>query len=151
MSSLIKQVISERERLKRLIIRHEGIRLKLYRDSVGIWSIGVGRNLQANGIKHSEAMVLLNNDINQAFSDLEAVFPHFYKMSVVRQHALVDMMFNLGLVNFNTFEHFIKAIKIEDYPIAALEMLDSKWARQVGVRSKELAEMIHLGTYPSGV
>ena len=34
------------------------------------------------------------------------------------------------------------------YKLAAVEALDSKWAKQVGQRAKDIAHMIEFGTYP---
>lgn len=49
--------------LKDMLIRHEGLKLKPYRDTVGKLTIGAGRNLNDLGISEREAMFLLDNDI----------------------------------------------------------------------------------------
>ena len=51
------------------LVRDEGLRLELYQDSVGKWTIGVGRNLDDVGISEDEAMYLLRNDISRAKRD----------------------------------------------------------------------------------
>ena len=46
-----------------MIKRHEGLRLRLYECSAGKTTIGYGRNLDDNGISHSEAEYMLEADI----------------------------------------------------------------------------------------
>ena len=47
-----------------MLIKHEGLRNFVYNDSIGIPTIGVGRNLKSRGITNAEAMYLLNNAID---------------------------------------------------------------------------------------
>lgn len=46
-------------RLHDMLIRHEGLRLKPYHDTVRKLTIGIGRNLDDVGITHEEALILL--------------------------------------------------------------------------------------------
>lgn len=133
------------KQLLMMIKSHEGLRLKPYKDTEGILTIGYGRNLEDVGITEKEAEILLQNDIVRAEHDLIKVMPDVKKMNVVRYYVLVDMMFNLGFNGFNGFKRMIKAIKEKDYQKAADEMLDSKWAGQVKGRATELAEMMKTG------
>src|SRR3990167_270296 len=81
------------------LIRHEGLRLKLYSDSLGVPTIGVGRNLRDKGISHAEAMLLLENDLDEVLVDLQT-FPWWAALDPVRQRVLVDLRFNLGPTRF---------------------------------------------------
>lgn len=128
---------------KQLII-DEGIRLKPYRDTVGKLTIGVGRNLDDNGISEDEALVMLKNDIGQAFDELSQ-FDWFNSLKPVKQDALVNMCFNLGLPRLLSFKRMIAALEAGDYQKAADEALDSKWAVQVGERANRIAEVIRNG------
>ena len=78
-----------------LLIRHEGLRLKPYRDTVGKLTIGVGRNLDDVGITREEALYLLKNDIDNARRELIKTIPRFLDMDKVRQIVLISMTFNL--------------------------------------------------------
>ncbi len=135
------------ESLRKLLVRHEDIKLKLYRDSVGKMTIGVGRNLDDNGISKEEALHLLDNDLREITAELFAAYPWVSTLKVPRQDALIDMAFNLGLPRFGKFKKMLAALENQDYRVAALEMLDSKWARQVGNRAIELANMVEQGQY----
>ncbi len=133
------------ERLIKLLITHEGLRLKPYRDSVGKLTIGVGRNLDDVGITEEEALYLLKNDIKRVLDFLKERLPYWNGLTETRKMALVDMCFNLGPGGFLSFKRMLAALERGDYEQAAREMLDSKWARQVGRRAEELAEMMREG------
>lgn len=126
------------------LVRHEGIVLKPYQDAGGKWTIGVGRNLTDVGITDKEAMVLLEHDIDDAILDL-LKFSWFPGLNDVRQRAVVDFRFNVGPSTFRNFPRFIHAMAIGDFAAASNELLTSKWATQVGLRSKEIADMIRTG------
>ncbi len=134
-----------KERLKEMLIRHEGLRLKPYRDSVGKLTIGVGRNLDDVGISEEEALYLLENDIRRAEKiAVECASSHgvlFESLPEDAQLVLIDMAFNLGY-KLKGFKKMFSALKRRDFDEAAWEMLDSRWARQVGKRATELAEIM---------
>ncbi len=133
--------------LKELLVRHEGMKLYPYPDCVGKLTIGVGRNLADVGISANEAEILLDNDIERCIACAEAAFDWFYRISPVRQDVIISMIFNLGIHGFLGFKKTIQAISIFDYELASKEMLDSKWASQVGKRAYELSEMMRTNEY----
>ena len=130
-----------------LLIRHEGLRLKPYRDTVGKLTIGVGRNLDDVGITEEEALQMLHNDITRVRTRLVNTFWWFQKLSRVRRDVVTNMVFNLGLGRFKRFKKMIAALEIFDCDQAAKEMLNSKWAKQVGRRATELAKIMRSGDY----
>jgi len=138
------------ETLVEQIIRHEGRVMShgrhiIYTDAVGKRTIGYGRNLDDRGISDSEARTMLHNDINEALNDLMDHFEWFGSMNQVRQGVLINMCFNLGITRLRLFRNMIAALEAEDYDLAADEMLDSLWARQVKGRATELAEQMRSG------
>ena len=134
------------EALVRQLVEHEGLRTDLYVDTVGKQTIGVGRNLTDVGISQAEALMLLDNDIARAEAGLDRAFPWWREMSDVRQRVLCDMCFNLGLEKLRHFERTLSAMHRGDYAQAAVGMLSSKWAEQVGRRARRLAQMMETGT-----
>ena len=126
---------------------HEGLRLKPYKDTVGKWTIGIGRNLDDKGITPQEARFLLNNDIDHFTNSLELNIPVYNRLSDCRQNVLVNMAFNMGVAGLKTFRNMINCLQVSDYHGAAKEMLNSKWAVQVGNRALELAEQMRKDEY----
>ncbi len=137
-----------RDRLRELLIRHEGIRLKVYKCTAGKLTIGCGRNLDDQGISEIEAQALLTNDMNRVQQCCIDTFPWFKSISVPRQDVVVSMVFNLGLAGFQKFKKAIAAISAADFPAASREMLNSEWSKQVGHRAEELAFIMREDRYP---
>ena len=123
----------------------EDVRSKLYKDSLGIWTIGVGRNVQEKGLRPDEIDLLLSNDMADAELDARALVSGFDDLSDNRKAALLNMSFNLGKPRMAGFRNMLAAIQAQDFDKAADAMLDSLWARQVGDRAKRLAKMMREG------
>lgn len=134
----------DRALLRSQLERHEGVRLYPYRDTVGKLTIGIGRNLDDNGITRDEAEMLLDTDIDEVERHLNTV-DEYLALDRVRQTVLANMCFNLGFYGLMAFRKMWKALARKDYAEAARQMLDSKWARQVGSRADELARTMRTG------
>ena len=134
-----------RDELRSMLVLHEGLRLFPYRCTAGKITIGVGRNLDDVGITQAEAFALLERDIDTVEADLDRTWPWWRQMTDARQQVLADMCFNLGLGRLKGFVNTIAHMKRGDYEAAAEGMLDSLWARQVGVRAQRLAKMMREG------
>ena len=65
---------------------------------------------------------------------------YWYGLSEARQRVVVNMMFNLGPNRFNAFKKVNAAIEAGEFQVAADEMIDSKWYRQVGNRAERLEQ-----------
>lgn len=124
---------------------HEGVRDRPYKDSVGKLTIGVGRNLTDKGLKPKEIEYLLMNDIMECIDDLNKYLPWWRQLNEVRQRVLMDMCFNLGIGGLLGFKNTLAFIQSGDYEQASQNMLSSKWASQVGQRSRRLSEMMRTG------
>ena len=133
--------------LKLQLVKHEGLELMPYRCTAGKLTIGVGRNIEDRGISYAEAMMLLENDVMLYTAELETAFPVVKELDTVRKMTLINMAFNLGLSRLRQFKMMWAAIEDQDYEVAAQEMLNSKWASDVGKRSLELSEQMRTGLY----
>ncbi len=135
----------DREKLIDLIIYHEGLELKPYRCTAGHLTIGIGRNLDDRGITEDEARFLCQNDVDIVEQELTRKFPFIVGLDDVRIRVLLDMAFNLGVPRLSAFSNMWAALEEGDYKQAAVEMLDSRWARQVGRRATNLSQMMETG------
>ena len=131
--------------LRELLKKHEGLRLKPYVCTAGKLSIGYGRNLDDMGITKEEAEYLLENDIERTIRACRDAFGWFDTLTEARQSVVSSMIFNMGLAGFKKFARTIAHIEAAHYDEAAREMLDSLWAKQVGSRAVELAQMMKEG------
>jgi len=133
------------DEIKAQLMKHEGLRLKPYQCTAGKWTIGVGRNIQDRGITEAEAMHLLDNDIDECQEELDRIIPWWIEKPAYVQLVLINMIFNLGATRLLGFKKFLKAVEENNFDLASTEMLDSKWAEQVGQRSIELSEFMKNG------
>jgi len=150
------------------LIKHEGLRLEVYQDSLGIDTIGIGRNLKDRGITPAElewmdipnmavvhtmgiteadAMYLAENDIKIVEEELCRAHRCVEDLDAVRQLILMDMAFNMGVPRLNKFKNMWAAVHKGDFDTAAVEMLDSRWAKQVKGRATKLSEAMKSGEF----
>lgn len=152
----LSRIINETEELvieevaKYLLKCHEGYRDKVYHDPTGHKTIGYGHNLNAYPVNiknfdNIKALELFNKDYERAKNKAKKL-EYFDNLSKVRQEAIINMVYNMGLQNIRSFKKMAKALKEENYKLAAEEALDSKWATQVGQRANDISEMILYGT-----
>lgn len=138
---------------------HEGFRSNYYLCTANKKTIGYGRNVEANPLPLSlyrdfdiepmttdEAEHLLLEDITHVGDMLLRHFNYLH-LSSARQAVLINMAFNMGVSGLLLFKNMFKAISNYDFESAAVEMLNSKWAGQVGCRSDELAEQMLTGEW----
>mgnify|MGYP003136909877 FL=1 len=156
----------DKDKLMEKLVAHEGLRLQVYKDTLGIDTIGIGRNLQDRGISKEEldeldipsidhvyeygiteadAMFLAQNDVQIVEEELLRAHPCVEKLDAVRQLILIDMAFNLGVPRLCKFKKMWAAVHEEKFDVAAKEMLDSRWANQVKSRATKLANAMHNG------
>lgn len=133
-------------KLEDQLIQHEGLRLDMYRDSVGIWTIGIGRNLEHVGLRtEAEARYLLRSDVLAIRAEIERSIQWVGDLNEVRQRVLMDMAFNLGVSGLMKFQKTLRHVAAGRYEAAAQEMLRSRWADQVGQRAMTLSKMMATG------
>lgn len=126
--------------------RDEGLRLKPYVDTVGKITIGYGTNL-SDGIDQSEAEYLLSNRLNEKRLELLRLLPWVADLDEVRRAVLFNMAYNVGPQGVMEFKQTLAYIKGGRWDEAAAEMMNSKWARQVGARAERLAMQMRTGKW----
>lgn len=125
----------------------EGFRQFPYTDTVGKVTIGIGRNLDDNGLSEDEVMYLFRNDSERVIKECESL-DFFDGLNDARKIVIADMVFNLGLPRFKGFVKTIAAIRAKDWQNAAAQMQDSKWYRQTGRRAQRLVQAMATGEWP---
>ena len=126
-----------------LLIKHEGLRNMIYYDSLGIPTIGVGRNLKDRGVTNAEALFMLNNDIVDFTQQLSDRLYWFDAQPDQAKLVLIDMAFNLGLAGLLQFHNTLEHIKNGDYKNAGIEMKNSHWYNEVPNRADDLINILN--------
>ena len=116
-----------------------------YRDSEGLLTIGYGICIERTGLRPNEAEYLLRCRVSEAEEECFIQLDWFADLDETRQDVIVNMVFNLGMPTFKKFELTIGCMERGDYENASIEMLDSKWAKQVGDRAKHLSKIMLTG------
>lgn len=145
-----------------MLRRHEGVRHTVYKDSLGIPTIGVGFNLQrpdaslvlasvgsslqaclgGTPLTDQQVNEILQDDVNQVTKDLNVLFPDFGTYPEAVQLVLQDVRFNMGPSRLRGFVHAIAAVKARNWQESANQFMNSNWSKQVGIRAKEDCDLL---------
>ena len=129
----------------------EGVKPCVYKDHLGFYTIGVGRLVDDRkpgaGLRPMEIDFLLQNDIEDRTEQLTKRLPWFEKLDEVRQGALLNMAFQLGVDGLLGFKNTLKMVEDGRYSEAADNMLLSKWAQQTPARAQRMAEQMRTGQW----
>ena len=130
----------------------EGVKYEVYDDHLGYKTFGIGHLVKATdeeygwpvGTPVSEKRVnsVFDKDVETYIDESKKVFGNLEDMPQEAQQVIVNMCFNMGAPRLSQFKKFIKAIHDEDWKTASVEMLDSRWASQVGIRANRLSDRI---------
>jgi lysozyme len=157
--SHVQNTGGEEMTLKQLLTKHEGKKNEEYRCTSNRRSIGIGHNIDAKGLPDDIEAFLEDNgyitdemidrlyemDISDAITDAIRLYPALKSFSEPRIFALIDFVFNVGYKTASTFKNTNRAINEERWDDAADGLLASKYARQVGRRARDVAEMLRDG------
>ena len=123
------------------IKKHEGCRLDMYKDTVGVWTIGYGHNL-AEGIDQETADFILARDLEKHADELDKHKPMWRELPEPAQVVILSMQFNMGWNRFSKFVKFWDAIENKSWSEAGRQMEESRWWGQVKSRGPELRDLL---------
>lgn len=124
------------------LIRDEGVRTKPYRDSRGFLTIGVGHNLDSEGLCQAAVDAQLDHDIRTKAYPLYQSLPWLVEHPEPVQRALLNMAFNVGVHKLLTFKETLELIRLKQYAVAADHILRLPYASQVGSRASRIADLL---------
>ena len=130
----------------------EGVKYEVYDDHLGYKTFGIGHLVVAGdeeygapvGTEVSEDRVnnVFNEDVKTYIEEAKKVFPNIEGLPGEAQEVIVNMCFNMGAPRLSKFKKFIAGVNDGNWSTAAVEMMDSRWATQVGVRAERLRDRI---------
>ena len=125
----------------------EGVKNVVYRDSEGHLTWGVGhRSDEGCPVCDRAIEAQFQHDYDEAVFDYASIVRMCnLDLNEVRRGVLINMLFNMGRSTVLKFTKMLDALEKEDYGLAADEMKDNRWYRQVGNRAVELVEMMRTG------
>ena len=141
------------DRLLQSVKKHEGYRNKVYLDTLGKRTVGVGHlcveDFWEDDKEYSEEMLMniLKDDLKNAIEGAERLLKDCRILDSLAKEIIIEMVFQLGETGVSKFKNMLKALEEgPHYQTAAIEMMDSRWAKQTPERAASMsAEMAALG------
>ena len=136
------------ERLLKSVKEHEGYRNKVYLDTLGKRTVGVGHlcveDFWEDDKEYEEdfLMDILKKDLQEAIRGARSLMEEHDCVDIDEQaeEILIEMVFQLGKNGVSKFKNMWKALAEKNYIGASYEMLDSRWAKQTPNRAKAMAK-----------
>ena len=130
----------------------EGVKYEIYNDHLGYATFGIGHLIVEGDEEHGKPVgtavseervnAIFEEDVQKYISESKKVFPNLDDLPETAQQVIVNMCFNMGAPRLSQFKKFIAGVNKGDWPTAAEEMMDSRWANQVGDRATRLRNRI---------
>jgi lysozyme len=128
------------------LIRDEGKKSKPYKDTAGFLTIGIGHNLDQEGLCEEAIQAQFAYDLKtKAIDPLDRYLPWHAGHPENIQRALANLMFNMGPGSLLQFKVFLSLIQKGHYKEAAEDLMNTKYATQVPRRAASIAELIKHG------
>lgn len=131
--------------MKEELIRDEGKVVWAYQDSLGFWTIGVGRLIdhrKGGHLSDQEIGILLDNDVQACLQDIQTETWFLALQTESQRRALVNLRFQLGSVGIRSFKQFLDFLVQKDWANAAKDLSQTKLARQAPARVHRLCLQI---------
>tara|TARA_R100000734_G_C3286875_1_gene79411 strand:+ start:500 stop:904 length:405 start_codon:yes stop_codon:yes gene_type:complete len=128
--------------LKESIKQHEGYVGVVYKDSLGIDTIGYGFAIKDLELDQDICDIILERKLKNLEDRIKNKFGWFPFMPQEIQDVVMEMCYQLGVTGFSKFAKTIMYLKDKDFEKASQEMLDSLWAKQTPNRAKELSNRV---------
>lgn len=139
--------------LKTQLIAEEGRRHESYRDTLGVWTIGIGHVDPSirEGVIWNDAMIdaVFARDVTEKAAEVTKALPWFAQLNEPRQAVLLQMAFQMGTHGLLQFTQTLGAVRDARWHDAAGGMLASTWAKQTPGRVGRLAHQMATGEWQS--
>ncbi|BDU12074.1 hypothetical protein [Escherichia phage phiWec190] len=165
---MAKKVVDEFD----MLAVDEGLKLTVYPDTLGYWTVGIGHLLtkkkdkaeairildalvgrKTNGvITEKEARAIFADDVEKAKKQIKnssILAPIYDKVSETRKLAIINMVFQLGLTGTEGFKNSLTLISNSYYTQAGKNMRASKWYSQTPNRAERVIKVLTSGTLDS--
>jgi len=118
------------------------------------WTWGYGTKAPGVDFKitKEDAEIELREKTEEAIEGFRRLFGATgVEINEVREHALVNMIFNLGYTGVKNFKNTLAAIYRGNWPEAAHHARNSLWYRQVTRRARRICNELERGVVRNGV
>ncbi|QDP56855.1 MAG: putative endolysin [Prokaryotic dsDNA virus sp.] len=120
----------------------EGFRSSVYDDSLGIPTIGYGFAIKDLHLTRDDCDKILERKVAELKIRVHNKFPFIITLPESIQDVVIECCYQLGVTGFSKFKKTLAYLEAHEFEKAALEMLDSKWAKQTPNRAKKLSDIV---------
>ena len=124
------------------IKKHEGYVGIVYKDSLGIDTIGYGFAIKDLELDKDICDIILERKIKNLQDRVKVKFKWYGYMPQEIKDVVMEMCYQLGVGGFSKFKKTIAFLQNKQFIDASQEMLDSLWAKQTPNRAKELSNRV---------
>ena len=124
------------------IKKHEGYVGIVYKDSLGIDTIGYGLAIKDLELDEDICEIILERKITQLIDRINNKFSWYKYMPQEIKDIVTEMCYQLGVTGFSKFKKTIAYLQNKEWRNASIEMLDSRWAKQTPNRAKEMSNRV---------
>jgi len=140
------------EQLRETLKVDEGVKYEIYKDHLGYPTFGIGHLIVESDEEYGQSVgtgvhldrvnEAFDEDVSVMIDEAKKLFPDLEDLPEEAQQVIVNMTFNMGRPRLSKFKKFIAGVNAGDWEKAAVEMMDSRWAKQVGSRAERLRDRI---------
>ena len=120
----------------------EGFRDRVYKDSLGIDTIGYGFAIKDLVLDEDIAEMILRRKLDNLIDRVNKRFKFVKDLPHAAQDVMYEMCYQLGVTGVSKFKKTLAYLENFEYRMASKEMLDSRWARQTPNRAERLSDII---------
>ena len=124
------------------IKKHEGYVGIVYKDSLGIDTIGYGFAIKDLELDKDICDIILERKLHALTDRINNKFHWYMYMPPEIQDIVVELCYQMGVYGFSCFKKTIAYLQDKKFKEASVEMLDSRWADQTPNRAKELSNRV---------
>ena len=124
------------------IKKHEGYVGIVYKDSLGIDTIGYGFAIKDLELDEDICQIILERKLPALEDSINLKFSWYKYMPQEIKDVVMEMCYQLGVTGVSKFKKTIAYLQNKQWEEASVEMLDSLWARQTPNRAKELSNRV---------
>ena len=128
--------------LKDSIKQHEGYVGIVYKDSLGIDTIGYGFAIKDLELDEDICDIILDRKLKDLKDRIKIKFDWYKYMPPEIKDIVTEMCYQLGVTGFSKFRKTISYLQNKEFKNASIEMLDSRWAKQTPNRAKALSKRV---------
>ena len=120
----------------------EGFRDRVYKDTLGIDTIGYGFAIKDLVLDEDISEMILRRKLDSLIDRANKRFKFLKDLPIKAQDVIYEMCYQMGISGVSKFKKTLLYLENREFKMASKEMLDSRWARQTPNRANKLSNIV---------